>query len=59
MYKRQEEINARIEAEGDRIVMRDPARDADRQIEQIEEMLYMGIDALVAVSYTHLGMADL
>lgn len=42
-----EEINARIEAEGDRIVMRDPALDADRQIEQIEEMLDMGIDALV------------
>ena len=42
-----EEINDRIEAEGDRMVMRDPALDAGRQIEQIEEMLEMGIDALV------------
>ena len=42
-----EEINDRIEAEGDRMVMRDPALDAGRQIEQIEEMLKMGIDALV------------
>lgn len=42
-----EEINARIEAEGDRMVMRDPALDPDRQVEQIEEMLEMGIDVLV------------
>lgn len=42
-----EEINARIEAEGDRAVMRDPALDVDRQIEQIGEMLDMGIDVLV------------
>ena len=38
-----EEINARIEAEGDRMVMRDPALDVERQITQIEEMLDMGI----------------
>lgn len=42
-----EEINARIEAEGDRMVMRDPALDVERQITQIEEMLDMGIDVLV------------
>ena len=42
-----EEINDRIEAEGDQMVMRDPALDADRQIEQIRQMLDMGIDALV------------
>lgn len=42
-----EEINARIEAEGDRMVMRDPALNAERQITQIEEMLSMGIDVLV------------
>ena len=42
-----EEINARIEAEGDRMVMRDPALDVERQITQIEEMLTMGIDVLV------------
>lgn len=42
-----EEISARVEAEGDKMVLRDPALDADRQVEQIEEMLEMGIDVLV------------
>ncbi len=42
-----EEINARVEAEGDRFILRDPALDAKRQIEQIEEMLDEGIDVLV------------
>lgn len=42
-----EEINARVEAEGDRFILRDPALDSDRQIEQIEEMLAEEIDVLV------------
>lgn len=42
-----EEISARVEAEGDRIVLRDPALDANRQNEQIDEMIGMGIDVLV------------
>lgn len=42
-----EEISARAEAEGDRLVLRDPALDAGRQIEQIREMLGLGIDVLV------------
>ena len=42
-----EEINARVEAEGDRLILRDPALDADRQITQIGEMLDAGIDVLV------------
>lgn len=42
-----EEISARVEAEGDRMALRDPALDENRQIEQIEEMLDMGIDVLV------------
>lgn len=42
-----EEINQRVEAEGDQLVLRDPALSVDRQIEQINEMLDMGIDALV------------
>lgn len=42
-----EEIAARVEAEGDRMVLRDPALNTDRQIEQIDEMLDMGIDVLV------------
>ena len=42
-----EEISARAEAEGDRLVLRDPALDAGRQIEQIREMLDLDIDVLV------------
>lgn len=42
-----EEISARVEAEGDKMVLRDPALDADRQAQQIMEMLDMGIDVLV------------
>ena len=42
-----EEISARVEAEGDRMILRDPALNADRQVEQIKEMLEMGIDVLV------------
>lgn len=42
-----EQISARVEAEGDLMVLRDPALDENRQIEQIEEMLAMGIDVLV------------
>lgn len=42
-----EEISARVEAEGDRMVLRDPALDAGRQNKQIYEMLDMGIDVLV------------
>lgn len=42
-----EEIISKIESEGDRIVMRDPALSVDRQIEQIAEMLKMDIDVLV------------
>lgn len=42
-----EEITHRVEAEGDRMVLRDPALDVERQIEQIQEMLGMGIDVLI------------
>ena len=42
-----EEISARIAAEGDRMMLRDPALDAGRQKEQIQEMLDQGIDLLV------------
>lgn len=42
-----EEISNRVEMEGDRIVLRDHALNVDRQIEQIDEMLRMGIDVLV------------
>lgn len=53
-----EEISARVEAEGDRIVLRDPALDADRQVEQLEEMLDMGIDALVVTPVDWKGLSD-
>lgn len=43
----EEEIIHRVEAEGDRIVLRDPALDVDRQIEQIQDMLDMGVDVLI------------
>lgn len=42
-----EEINARVEAEGDILMLRDPALDAGRQKSQILEMLDMGIDVLI------------
>lgn len=42
-----EEINAKVDAEGDRLILRDPALNPDRQIVQIEEMLDLGIDVLV------------
>lgn len=42
-----EEISAKVEAEGDRLILRDPALNADRQIAQISSMLDMGIDVLV------------
>ena len=53
-----EEINDRIEAEGDRMVMRDPALDPERQIKQIEEMLEMGIDALIVTPVDSGGLTD-
>lgn len=42
-----EEISAKIEAEGDRLILRDPALDASRQIEQIKDMMDLNIDVLV------------
>ena len=42
-----EEISHRIEAEGDTLILRDPALSVERQILQIQEMLDMGIDVLV------------
>lgn len=42
-----EEITAEVAAEGDRLILRDPALNAERQITQISEMLDEGIDVLV------------
>lgn len=54
-----EEIAHRVEAEGDRIVLRDPALDADRQIEQIQEMLDMGIDVLIITPVDWASLTDI
>lgn len=53
-----EEIKARIEVEGDRWILRDPALNADRQIEQINEMLDMGIDVLVVTPVDEKGLTS-
>ena len=53
-----EEIVARVEAEGDKLVLRDPALDVNRQIEQIEEMLEMGIDVLVVTPVDWKGITE-
>ena len=42
-----EQISHRIDAEGDRLIVRDPALSVERQQEQIEDMLDMGIDVLI------------
>lgn len=42
-----EEITYQVEAKGDRMVLRDPALSVERQIEQIQEMLDMGVDVLI------------
>lgn len=42
-----EEITNRVEAEGDRMILRDPALNLERQIQQINDMLDMGIDLLI------------
>ena len=42
-----EEVSYRAQAEGDRMIVRDPALNPERQAQQIEDMLDMGIAALV------------
>lgn len=54
-----EEINARVDVEGDRIILRDPALDADRQIEQIGEMLDSGIEVLVLTPVDWESLTDI
>lgn len=54
-----EEISNQVELEGDRMVLRDPALNVDRQIEQIEEMLEMGIDVLVVTPVDWQSLSDI
>ncbi len=54
-----EEISNQVEIRGDRMVLRDPALNVDRQIRQIEEMLQMGIDALVVTPVDFKSLSDI
>lgn len=53
-----EEISARAEAEGDRMVLRDPTLDADRQSSQILEMLDLGLDVLIVTPVEWESLTD-
>ena len=53
-----EEVAYRVEAEGDRMILRDPALDSGRQASQIRELLDMGISALVVAPADADSLAD-
>ena len=53
-----EQISHRVEAEGDRVILRDPALSVDRQVEQIEMMLDKGISALVLTPVNAEGLTE-
>ena len=53
-----EEVAYRVEAEGDRMILRDPALDPVRQASQIRELLDMGISALVVAPVDADSLAD-
>lgn len=53
-----EEINQRVEAEGDQLILRNPALSVERQVEQINEMLEMGIDVLVLTPVDWQGLTE-
>ena len=53
-----EQISHRVEAEGDRLILRDPALNVRRQREQIEMMLDMGISVLILTPVDAEGLGD-
>ena len=53
-----EEVAYRVEAEGDRMILRDPALDPVRQASKIRELLDMGISALGVVPADADSLAD-
>jgi ribose transport system substrate-binding protein len=53
------QISDRVEAEGDRIMLRNPALSAQRQIDEISQMLDAGIDALILTPVEAEGMTDI
>ena len=54
-----EEISSRAELEQDQMILRDPALDAARQIEQIDAMIQMGIDVLVVTPVDWKSLSDI
>ncbi len=53
-----EQISHRIDAEGDHMIVRDPALNIDRQVEQIEDMLDMGIRVLILTPVDSSALSD-
>ena len=53
-----EQIRVRVEGEGDLMVLRDPGLDVERQAEQINSMLDMGISALIVTPVSFIGLSD-
>jgi ribose transport system substrate-binding protein len=53
-----EQIHVRVEGEGDLMVLRDPGLDVERQAEQINSMLDMGISALIVTPVSFDGLSD-
>ncbi|WP_049945265.1 sugar ABC transporter substrate-binding protein [Butyrivibrio sp. AC2005] len=53
-----EQVRVRVEAEGDRVILRDSGMDVQRQKEQIREMMKMGIEALILTPVDPDGLVD-
>ena len=54
-----EQISHRVEAEGDRLILRDPALSVARQVEQIGMMLDKGISVLILTPVNSDGLTDI
>ena len=54
-----EQISHRVEAEGDRLILRNPALSVSRQVEQIGKMLDEGISGLILTPVDSDGLTDI
>ena len=54
-----EQISHRVEAEGDRLILRDPALSVKRQVEQIDMMLKKGISVLILTPVDSEGLTEI
>ena len=54
-----EQISHRVEAEGDRLILRNPALSVSRQVEQIGKMLDEGISVLILTPVGSDGLTDI